>query len=72
MPKTIRSSSVQTQRSPERSISQFVSVAEAADLLRISKVSIRRYLGMRKLKKFKVGSRTLIRRDDVLALVREA
>jgi len=51
---------------------QYLSVAEAADLLRISKVSIRRYLGMGKLKKFKVGARTLIRREDVLALVREA
>jgi excisionase family DNA binding protein len=69
MPRTIRSSSVQTQRAmPE---TQFVSVAEAAELIRISKVSIRRYLGQGKLKKFKVGSRTLIRREDVLALVRE-
>jgi excisionase family DNA binding protein len=74
VPKTIPSSSVQTRRSSDQAIpqSQFVSVAEAADLLRISKVSIRRYLGMGKLKKFKVGSRTLIRREDVLALVREA
>ncbi len=74
MPKTIHSSSVQTQQSPARSMPgpQYLSVAEAADLLRISKVSIRRYLGMGKLKKFKVGARTLIRREDVLALVREA
>lgn len=50
---------------------QFMSVSEVAEFLRMSKVSIRRYLGMGKLKKFKVGSRTLIRRDDVLALVRE-
>lgn len=49
----------------------FLSVSEAAQLLTISRVSIRRYLGMGKLKKYKVGARTLLRRDDVLALVRE-
>jgi excisionase family DNA binding protein len=49
----------------------FLSVREAGDLLRIAKQSIHRYIRLGKLKKFKVGSRTLIRRDDVLALVRE-
>ena len=34
---------------------QFVSVQEAAELLRVSQVSIRRYLGQGKLKRFKVG-----------------
>ena len=58
----------QTQKSIE---GPFVSVAEAADLLRMGKSSIRRFLGMGKIKKYKVGARTLIRRDDVLALVRE-
>lgn len=52
--------------------SQFVSVQEAAELLRVSQVSIRRYLGQGKLKRFKVGSRTLLRHDQVMALVREA
>ena len=51
---------------------QFVSVQEAAELLRVSVVSIRRYLGQGKLKRFKVGSRTLLRHSDVMALVREA
>jgi excisionase family DNA binding protein len=59
----------QTQKSiPE---GPFLSVREAADLLRIGKQSIHRYLRLGKLKKFKVGSRTLIRHDDLLALVRE-
>ena len=49
----------------------FLSVLQAAELLTVSKVSIRRYLGLGKLKKYKVGARTLIRRDDVLSLVRE-
>ena len=50
---------------------EFVSVAEAAELLRVSVVSIRRYLGQKKLKRFKVGARTLLQRNDVMALVRE-
>jgi excisionase family DNA binding protein len=49
----------------------FLSVREGADLLRLGKQSIHRYIRSGKLKKFKVGSRTLVRRDDVLALVRE-
>lgn len=49
----------------------FLSVREAAELLRIGKQSIHRYLRLGKIKRFKVGSRTIIRREDVLALVRE-
>jgi excisionase family DNA binding protein len=49
----------------------FLSVMEAAALLRIAKQSIHRYIRLGKIKKYKVGARTLIRRDDALALVRE-
>lgn len=52
--------------------SQFVTVKEASELLRVSQVSIRRYLGRKKIRKFKVGARTLLQRDEVLKLVREA
>jgi excisionase family DNA binding protein len=55
-----------------QAVTQFMSIAEAAELLRVSQVSIRRYLGQGKLKRFKVGSRTLLRHSDVMALVREA
>lgn len=51
---------------------QFVSVPEAAALLRISPVSIRRYLGQGKLKRYKVGARTLLKTSDVLGLVEAA
>jgi excisionase family DNA binding protein len=51
---------------------RFVSVQEAAEMLRISQVSIRRYLGQGKLKRFKVGSRTLLRHDEVMGLIRES
>lgn len=51
---------------------QFLSVQEAAELLRISPVSIRRYLGQKKLKRYKVGARTLLKAADVLGLVEAA
>jgi excisionase family DNA binding protein len=69
------SKSVAPSQKPGHPISalqpQFVSVAEAAQLLRMSAVSIRRYLGQGKLKRYKVGARTLLRHDHVMALVRE-
>lgn len=49
---------------------QFVSIPEAASLLRISTVSIRRYLGQKRLKRYKCGSRTLIDRAELMGLVR--
>jgi excisionase family DNA binding protein len=59
----------QTQKSiPE---GPFLSVAQSAGFLTMGKSSIRRLIAMGKLKKYKVGARTLIRRDDLLALVRE-
>ena len=54
-----------------RNVSEFLSVEQAAELLCVSKVTIRRYLGLGKLKKFKVGSRTLLQHDDLMSLVRE-
>jgi hypothetical protein len=50
---------------------EFLTVREGAALLRLSEVSIRRYLTLKKLRRFKVGSRTLLMRSDVLGLVRE-
>jgi len=50
---------------------EFLTVRESAALLKLSEVSIRRYLTQKKLRRFKVGSRTLLMRGDVLGLVRE-
>ncbi len=50
---------------------EFLTVREGAALLRLSEVSIRRYLTLKKLRPFKVGSRPLLKRGDVLGLVRE-
>jgi excisionase family DNA binding protein len=49
----------------------YIDIPEAAALLRRSQVSIRRFLTEGKLRRFKCGGRTLLRRDDVLGLVRE-
>jgi excisionase family DNA binding protein len=50
----------------------YLSIREAAQILKISEISIRRYLTQKKLRRLKVGSRTLIRSSEVLGLIREA
>jgi hypothetical protein len=47
---------------------EFLGVSAAAQFLGISEASIRRYMTQRKLQRFKIGSRTVCRRADVLAL----
>jgi excisionase family DNA binding protein len=66
MPKTIRAVG------PSATIQQnFITVKEAAGILKLSEISVRRFLTKRKLKRFKAGARTLIRLSEVLALIRE-
>jgi len=50
---------------------RLVSVPDGADLLSVSQVTIRRYLTQKKLRRFKVGGRTLIKVGDLMALVKE-
>jgi excisionase family DNA binding protein len=50
----------------------FWTVDETAEFLRSSRVSVYRWIAQGRLKKFKVGNRTLLRREDVHALVSEA
>jgi hypothetical protein len=52
---------------PER----LVTVQWAADFLSLSDVSIRRYLTIKRLRRFKVGGRTLVKVGDLLKLVHE-
>jgi excisionase family DNA binding protein len=52
--------------------SQFITCKEAALLLKLSEITIRRFLTQKKLKRYKVGTRTLILQADALALIREA
>lgn len=49
----------------------FLSCKEVASLLRISEIGVRRMLTQKKLRRYKVGSRTLIRTTEALALIRE-
>lgn len=51
---------------------RFLHVNEAMEISRLSEVTIRRYLGNGKLRRYKAGRRTLIKLSDVLGLIREA
>jgi hypothetical protein len=55
------------QHDPER----MVSVPWAADFLCVSEPTVRRYLTQKILRRFKVGSRTLVKLGDLMALVKE-
>jgi excisionase family DNA binding protein len=50
---------------------RLVSVPDAAAFLSVSEVTIRRNLTNKKLRRFKVGGRTLIKVGDLMALVKE-
>ncbi len=55
--------------------SGLMTVSMAADFLKVSQITLRRYLTQKKLRRFKVGGphgRTLVKRSDVLNLVKEA
>lgn len=51
---------------------EYLTVKETAVFLKMSEVSIRRFLTEGKLRRFKCGARTLIRLRDAQALIREA
>ena len=51
-------------------LSEFITCREAAELGHMHEVTIRRYLAERKLQRYKLGRRTLIRRQDVMDLIR--
>ena len=53
------------------SAGDFITCKEAASLLKLSEISIRRLLTQKKLKRYKVGARTLIRTSEALALIHE-
>lgn len=49
----------------------YVTVREAADLLCLSEISVRRFLTLTKLRRFKAGGRTLLLQSEVLSLIKE-
>jgi len=52
-----------------RTASDFVNVKEAAIFTTLSEVSIRRFLTQKRLTRYKIGGRTLIRRSQLLSLI---
>jgi len=60
-----------TRQNAAATAEEFLTVRESAALLKLSEASIRRYLTIKRLRRFKVGSRTLLKRGDVLGLVHE-
>ncbi|MGH9727512.1 MAG: helix-turn-helix domain-containing protein [Candidatus Acidiferrales bacterium] len=59
-------------RSAAVSDGEFLTCKEVAALLRMSEISIRRFLTRGTLKRYKCGARTLIRRSEAMGLIREA
>jgi excisionase family DNA binding protein len=51
---------------------RLISIPTGAEMLNLSQVTIRRYLTQKRLRRFKVGSRTLIKVGDLMGLVKEA
>ncbi|MGA2301255.1 MAG: helix-turn-helix domain-containing protein [Candidatus Acidiferrum sp.] len=50
-------------------LSQFITCREAAEIGHMHEVTIRRYLAERKLQRYKLGRKTLIRREDFMGLI---
>ncbi|MBZ5641596.1 MAG: helix-turn-helix domain-containing protein [Acidobacteriia bacterium] len=52
----------------------YLTVREAANILRLSEISVRRFLTKKKLKRYKVGGkvtgRTLLLQSEVIALIK--
>jgi excisionase family DNA binding protein len=47
---------------------EFLSIPGCAQLMGVSEASIRRFLTQKKLRRYKIGARTVVKRSDVLAL----
>lgn len=54
----------------EAKVSDFLTCREASRIVRLSEVSIRRLLTKGRLRKFKIGGRTLVSRAELLGLVK--
>jgi excisionase family DNA binding protein len=59
-------------KADDRDLERYLSVDETAKFLTISQATVRFYLTKGKLKRYKLGSRTLIRLRDAEGLIREA
>jgi hypothetical protein len=64
-----RTAPLSSLKDPEELLSVPVAAQEAGG---VSEATIRRYLTIKLLRRFKVGSRTFVKRGDLLKLIREA
>jgi hypothetical protein len=63
-----RTAPLSSLKDPEELLSVPVAAQEAGG---VSKATIRRYLTLKLLRRFKVGSRTFVKRGDLMRLIRE-
>jgi excisionase family DNA binding protein len=49
----------------------FATVPEGAKIVKLAEPTIRRYLTTKKLRRYKIGGRTLIKVADLLGLIKE-
>lgn len=52
------------------SAGDFITCKEAAAILKISEISVRRFLTQKKLRRYKCGARTLVSHSEVSSLIR--
>jgi hypothetical protein len=64
-----RTAPLSSLKDPEELLSVPVAAQEAGG---VSEATIRRYLTIKLLRRFKVGSRTFVKRGDLMGLVKEA
>jgi excisionase family DNA binding protein len=51
---------------------QYITCKTASEILKLSEISVRRMLTQQKLRRYKVGGRTLVLLSEVLGLIHEA
>lgn len=57
---------------PKSPDGEYLSCKEAAELVRLSEISVRRMLTRGTLKRYKLGARTLVSRSELMSLIRVA
>lgn len=56
----------------EPATTKFLSIQQSTELVPVSAATIKHYLAIGKLTRFKFGRRTLVSREELLAIVRAA
>jgi len=72
MPKTAMNRAERTPVTEQLQQGKFLSVREGAAFSKVSEITLRRWLTQKKLRRYKIGSRTLIKASDLAGLIHEA